>query len=99
MTHKNDSNIPDWILGEINQNGFDSVPKMIESLVNTAMKAQREEYLGAKQYERTERRIGHANGYKPKTVKTRNGELTFSISPDAERSGFRSKERHASGSE
>lgn len=87
MTHKNDSNIPDWILEEINQNGFDSVPKMIESLVNTAMKAQREEYLGAKQYERTERRIGHANGYKPKTVKTRNGELTFSI-PQVREGGF-----------
>lgn len=43
MTHKNDSNIPDWILEEINRNGFYSVPKMIENLVNTTMKAQREE--------------------------------------------------------
>lgn len=43
MTHRNDSNIPDWISGEINRNGFDSVSKMIENLVNTAMRVHREE--------------------------------------------------------
>jgi len=33
-----------------------------------------------KAYARTEERQGHANGYKPKTVRTRLGDSTFAIS-------------------
>jgi putative transposase len=38
-------------------------------------------------YERTEERKGYANGYKPKTVRTRVGEITFAI-PQVRESGF-----------
>jgi len=34
------------------------------------MRIEREKHLNAKPYERHEERRGHANGYKPKTVKT-----------------------------
>ena len=43
------------------------------------MRIERENYLGAKPYERSADRQGHANGYKHKTVKTRVGEVTFDI--------------------
>jgi transposase-like protein len=43
--------------------------------------------LGVGPYERSEDRQGYANGYKPKTVKTRVGELTFAI-PQVRDGGF-----------
>ncbi len=56
-------------------------------LVNEAMRIERENFLRAKPYERTEERRGYANGYKPKTVKTRLGEVTFDI-PQVREGGF-----------
>jgi transposase-like protein len=51
------------------------------------MQAERTEYLHAEEYERTAERQGHANGFKPKTVKTRMGEVTFAI-PQVREGGF-----------
>jgi putative transposase len=51
------------------------------------MQAERTKHLQAGEYERTESRQGHANGYKPKTVKTRVGEVTFAI-PQVREGGF-----------
>ena len=56
-------------------------------LINQAMQAERSKYLQAGQYERTEDRTGHANGYKPKTVRTRVGEITFAV-PQVREGGF-----------
>lgn len=60
---------------------------MIRVLVNQAMQAERESYLNAKPYERSDERNGHANGFKPKTVRTRVGEVTFDI-PQVREGGF-----------
>jgi len=43
------------------------------------MKGERSDFLQAEPYERTEKRKGHANGFKPKTIYTRCGELKISI--------------------
>ena len=43
------------------------------------MYQEREEHLKARSYERTPQCHGYANGYKPKTVKTKMGEITFDI--------------------
>ena len=51
------------------------------------MRIERENYLQARPYERNQPRQGHANGYEPKTVKTRVGEVTFEI-PQAREGGF-----------
>src|SRR3990172_7272545 len=48
-------------------------------LFNEAMKLERTEALGAAPYQRTEHRRGYANGYKPKTVHTRVGEITIDV--------------------
>jgi putative transposase len=45
------------------------------------MQAERQQYIGAAPYQRTPERQDQANGYKPKTVKTRLGEITFDIPP------------------
>jgi transposase-like protein len=48
-------------------------------LMNEAMKLERSNFLGADLHERTSQRRGHANGYKPKRVKTRIGEMAFQV--------------------
>jgi transposase-like protein len=55
--------------------------------LNAAMQVEREKHLQAGEYERTDERKGYANGYKPKTVKTRVGEITFAV-PQVREGGF-----------
>lgn len=55
------------------EKGLEAVPEMMRVLINQVMQVERSKYLQAGEYERTEDRKGHANGYKPKTVRTRMG--------------------------
>lgn len=63
----------------LKDNGFDALADAVTVLMNTAMVAERSEYLGARPYERTDERRGYANGFKAKTVKTRLGELPLRV--------------------
>lgn len=63
----------------LKDNGFDALAEAVTVLLNTAMVAERSEYLGARPYERTEERRGYANGFKAKTVKSRLGELSLRV--------------------
>jgi len=83
MTHPNDYTFAN----EIVEQGLEAVPEMVRILINNAMQVERAKYLQAGEYERTEDRKGHANGYKPKTVKTRIGEITFAV-PQVRQGGF-----------
>ena len=87
MTHQEDYNPTEKVLEQLAKNGWGAIPELIRILVNQAMQEERAHYLGAGEYERTEERKGYANGYKPKTVKTRIGEITFSI-PQVREGGF-----------
>jgi putative transposase len=48
-------------------------------LFNEAMKLERNEALQALPYERSEDRVGYANGYKERTIQTRMGAVEVSI--------------------
>jgi transposase-like protein len=61
------------------EHGFDGMAQAMQTLINEAMKLERSQILGARPYERTPERRGHANGYKPKTVRTRVGELHLAV--------------------
>ena len=87
MTHQNDYSLSPSLVEEITRNGFEAVPEMLRVLLNNLMQAERTKYMQAEEYERTADRIGHANGYKPKTVNTRIGEITFAI-PQVREGGF-----------
>lgn len=87
MTHQNDYNLSENTLEELTRQGMEAVPELIRILLNNVMQIERSKYLQAEEYERTENRRGHANGYKPKTVKTRLGEITFAI-PQVREGGF-----------
>lgn len=87
MIYKNDCTIPNEYLEQLTEQSLEGLPDLIRVMVNEAMRIERENYLGAKPYERTAERQGHANGYKPKTVKTRVGEVTFEV-PQVREGGF-----------
>jgi transposase-like protein len=63
----------------ITAEGSDGFNKILKLLMNAAMVEEREKYLGAAAYERTEDRLGYANGFKPKTLNTRVGSLELQI--------------------
>jgi transposase-like protein len=79
MTYQDDFTLPIELLERISSEGFEFLPELIRILVNAAMQAERQQYLRAGAYERTSERRGYANGYKPKTVKTRVGEITLRL--------------------
>lgn len=59
--------------------GFAGLADALTVLLNEVMKIERSHHLQAQLYERTDQRRGYANGYKPKTVRTRVGELALSV--------------------
>jgi len=87
MTYQTDFTVPPELLEQIASQGLDFIPELVRILVNAAMRAERENYLGAEPYQRTNERQGHANGYKPKTVQTRMGDITFAV-PQVRDGGF-----------
>ena len=87
MTHQENYNLSTSMIEELAQNGLEVIPELVRVILNNVMQAERSQYLQAKAYERTEDRQGHANGYKPKTVRTRLGDITFAI-PQVREGGF-----------
>jgi len=83
MTHQDNYKLTNEMIVK----GMEAAPELMRVLLNNAMQIERSKYLQADQYERTEDRKGHANGYKPKTVRTRIGEITFAV-PQVREGGF-----------
>jgi transposase-like protein len=79
MTHAAESTALDHVLQLLADEGFDGMAHAIQILLNEAMKLERTATLGAAPYERVETRRGHANGFKPKTVSSRLGQLQLQV--------------------
>src|ERR1700730_16606312 len=71
--------IPSHILEMLAEGGLDGLGEAVKILLNAAMLAEREKYLGAAPYERSEKRRSQGNGFKKKTLKTRVGEIGLSV--------------------
>ena len=75
-----DNIVLDQLVELINYHGgIDALGEAIGTLMNFAMRIEREDALGAKPYERTDRRQGYANGYKPKTLHARIGDIPLKV--------------------
>ena len=66
----------------INDEGF--LKEMVEKVCQRIMETEITEFLGADPHERTEERIGYRNGYKPRILRTRVGELNLMVPKDRE---------------
>jgi len=60
-------------------NGFEALADAVTVLMNSAMVAERTDYLGVAPYERSVNRVSYANGYKDKALKTRLGTLSLNV--------------------
>lgn len=78
-THQTQTDLVNSVLQLLLDHGQDALAEGFRLLVNEAMKAERAYVLNAAPYERSPERLGYANGFKPKTVATRLGELTFHV--------------------
>lgn len=87
MTYPADFTLPNAFLELLAEQGIEALPEMIRVLLNTAMRAERQQFLKAAPYERSSERIAHANGFKPKTVLTRMGSIQFEV-PQVREGGF-----------
>jgi transposase-like protein len=93
MTHHNDQDSTfqtEWreaeapagfhdLLTLLAEQGFDGMAQALQLLFNEAMKLERTVFLGAEPFERSPTRRGQANGFKPKTVRTRLGPLELRV--------------------
>jgi len=79
MTHRKDDTTFGTVMETLIENGMDGMAEAMALLMNEAMKIERSRFLGADLYERSGKRRGQANGYKPKTVATRVGPLGLQV--------------------
>ena len=88
MTYQqSDFTLPVELLEQIAEQGFDALPELIRIVINEAMRLERQNYLGVAPYQRSPERRGQANGFKPKTERTRLGEIEFAV-PQVREGGF-----------
>ena len=79
MTHQPHPNVTRQVVQLLSERGFEGMAEAMERLLNECMKFERQQALGVGPYQRGEERRGQANGFKPKTVKTRIGPLALRV--------------------
>lgn len=87
MTYRQDFTLPAELMEQVTEQGLDVLPELIRIVINAAMQAERSEHLQAAPYQHSEERRGYANGFKPKRMRTRIGEITFAV-PQVREGGF-----------
>ena len=58
MTHQENYTFTKNFADELIEAGFDGIPKMFRIIMNSAMKAERDQFFPAKKYERSEDHLG-----------------------------------------
>lgn len=79
MAQLNQNTPVDQVLELLTEQGTDGLVEALRILFNAAMLFERERFLNASAYERTPTRRDYANGFKPKRLRTRIGELDLRI--------------------
>jgi len=87
VAQQDKNSVVEQVVELLSEEGMSSLGEMLRLLLNAAMVIERERYLGVTAYERSEQRKDYANGYKPKSLKTRVGELALAI-PQVRGGGF-----------
>jgi putative transposase len=79
MAHQADSSVIETVVQLLCENGLSHMADAMRLMLNEAMRLERSQVLEAGPYQRTEKRRGYANGFKPKNVATRLGELALEV--------------------
>ncbi|MBD3425138.1 MAG: IS256 family transposase, partial [Candidatus Latescibacteria bacterium] len=79
MTRHCDNKAIDQVLEVLIENGLDGMASAFEIIFNEAMKIERSAFLEAGPHERTSKRRGYSNGFKPKEVNSKVGKLKVNV--------------------
>lgn len=79
MAYETEYTLLEDVIQMLAANGDNKFSRVIEKVVNEAMKLERAKVLNAEPYERTERRAGYANGFKDKTLALATGKVLLKI--------------------
>ena len=79
MTHPNNPDLLNPVLQLLTTQGTSSLAEGLRLLLNEAMRQERSAVLQAQPYERSDERLGHANGFKPKSLATRVGQIDLCV--------------------
>ena len=79
MTHQDECPAIDDLTALLIEHGPAAMASALATLMNHAMQIEREQVLKAESHQRTSDRQGYANGFKPKTLKTRVGWVDLRI--------------------
>jgi len=79
VAHQPESNVVDTVVQLLCESGLSQMAEAVRIMLNEAMRLERCQAIEAEPYQRSERRKGYANGFKPKTLDTRLGKITFQV--------------------
>jgi putative transposase len=79
MTQQKEDTVIRTIFEIINSDGMEGLGEAVSILINEAMKVERSSALNAQPWQRTESRMGYANGFKNKSVLSKLGKLHLNI--------------------
>lgn len=84
MTHHKQNKTGLAILQGAISEGDDAIRLLLQHTIQRVLEEEITSYLEAGTYERTDKRNGYRNGYKPRTLKTRVGRLELMVPKDRE---------------
>jgi putative transposase len=79
MTHPIHRSVFRDVVQLLAEHGFDGMADVMRLLFNECMKIERQQALGVGPYQRGEARHGQANGFKPRSIKTRVGPIELAV--------------------
>jgi putative transposase len=79
MTHQSESNVVETVVQLLCESGLSQMAEAVRIMLNEAMRIERSCAIEAEPYQRNDNRRGYANGFKPKTLDTRLGKITFQV--------------------
>lgn len=79
MAYETDYTLLEQVIQMLAANKDNKFSRVIETVVNEAMKLERAQALQAQPYERTDERTGYANGFKDKTLALATGKVQLKI--------------------
>ncbi len=79
MAYEKDYTLLEQVIQMLAANKDNKFSRVIETVVNEAMKLERTQALQAQPYERTDERTGYANGFKDKTLALATGKVLLKI--------------------
>lgn len=79
MAHQPEFNVIETVYQLLCESGLSEMAEAMRIMLNESMKIERSQAIQAAPWERSDNRLGYANGFKPKTVNTRLGPLTVQV--------------------